>query len=125
MHKKIGSCYRNIVQLASTYDFDWSLLENIFKALRIRHRVKKYISPKGHKSSTLTIGAAPAIMAFCNFIYDGYDEDKMGFPRKNKVYEEIKAIYPSMRVTSERLMLTTPLFETAISQALEAKRMAS
>lgn len=123
-HKKIGNYHKNIVELASTYDFDWSVLEQTFKKLGIRHTVRRYVSPKGHKSSCLVMKACPSILAFCDFIYDGFEVDGMGFPRKREAYLAMKRIYPSLRVTSKRLTVTTPLFEEAIEEALVAKSIA-
>jgi len=77
---KNGKINRGTIQIGSSYDQDWSFLEKI---INCNVKIKKYISRKGHKSSTLNITKINDCKKFLNWLYE-YPE--MCLKRKYEKY---------------------------------------
>lgn len=87
-----GYCYykkKQCCQLGfgGSYDQNWNFLEQLMIGLDIKYKIKQYISPKGHKSSTLRATKQTDVLKFFKFIYDKYDD--IGLSRKYDKYQEI------------------------------------
>lgn len=53
---------------AGSYEQDWSALCDLFKRLEIHYAVYPYISPSGHKSSSVVVQSRAGVSAFYNYI---------------------------------------------------------
>lgn len=80
-----GKCIQ--FSLAGSYDQDWSDFEILLKSLSIRYRIKKTITPKGHKSSIIRITSRYDIKLLCEYLYN--NNDKIYLERKYNKYLEI------------------------------------
>ena len=81
--------------IASSYEQDWSYLENLLKNHDIKYSICKRQSinkktGKTNSSSALRITNKNDIKKFGEFIYKDYDSDQMGLNRKYKIFEQIK-----------------------------------
>lgn len=80
--------------ISSTYDQDWSCLENLLTNLEIKFSIKSRITKKNHKSSCVRSTGRENIFKFFNYIYN----DKLslfGLPRKyNKFIEVLTFVGP-------------------------------
>ncbi len=93
-----GCFYLNIknsshqFSIYSTYEQDWSLYEIILKELGCKVAINRHISKKKNsKSSSLRISNKKDIIKLINWLYEGFENDKIGLSRKyNKAKEIIK-----------------------------------
>jgi hypothetical protein len=81
--------------ITSSYEQDWSYLENLLKNYDIKYSICKRQSinkktEKMNRSSVLRITNKNDIKKFGEFIYKDYDSDQMGLNRKYKIFEQIK-----------------------------------
>jgi hypothetical protein len=95
------------ISMASTYDQDWSFALSLMATLGVKGSICQTISKKGHKSSTLRICGIENCKRFCEFIYAGYELDKIGFSRKYQKYQQLSKLkakndrvskYPGVRL---------------------------
>lgn len=87
---KKNKCYQ--FSIASSFEQDWTFVENIFKELNINYSIKRRTqlrNNKINKSSVIRITNKNDIIKFGNYIYNGYSQDKMGLNRKYEKYLEI------------------------------------
>ncbi len=91
-----GCIYNNgkIVQIcvASSYEQDWTYLENLCKRFGINYKIKLSITRKGHKSSVLRILGMKNYLTFLDYIYQSYENDSMGLKRKYDKYQKLGRI---------------------------------
>lgn len=84
---------QNILNITSTYEQDWSDLIDIFEKLNIKYSISKtiHINKKNKRNSMSRIVTQnmDGVVKFCNYIYDGYFDDKIGLNRKFQIYLEI------------------------------------
>lgn len=84
-------CYQ--FSVCSTYDQDWTYFVNLCNSLSIRHGIQRRVevTKLGEEQfhSTVRISNRTDIIKLGDYIYQGYEADKMGFPRK---YEKLKLI---------------------------------
>lgn len=80
--------------VTSSYEQDWKYMEDIFKKLNVRYKIKHQISKSGDKSSQIRITSPFDIKSFGEWIYQNYEKDKIGLPRK---YEKWKLISESCK----------------------------
>ena len=78
--------------ITSSYEQDWKYMENAFNKLGVRYKIKKQISKLGNKSSQIRVTSPFDIKLFGEWIYENYENDKIGLPRK---YEKWKLISES------------------------------
>lgn len=72
--------------IGSTYDQDWSHIENLFKKLKIKHyHIQKNISKLGHKDSRIRISSLDAIQKLARYLYQ--ERKDIGLQRK---YQKVK-----------------------------------
>ena len=67
--------------IASTYDQDWSFYLEFFKKMDLNPIIKKRIQKNG-KSSMLRITGRKQVLKMIEWLYDGYEIDKIGLKRK-------------------------------------------
>jgi len=77
---------RTNVSIASTYEQNWTYMENLFKKLNIKYSINKSISKVG-KSSTICIRNKQGCKSFLDYIYNGVETDKIGLTRKYQKYK--------------------------------------
>ena len=85
-NRKTG--HTNQFTIYSTYNQDWSYIENLYKSLNITYKISRIVSKKS-KSSMIRITGYTNIQKYGDFIYDTYELDEIGLLRKYKVYKEI------------------------------------
>ncbi len=78
--------------ITSSYEQDWKYMENVFKKLGIRYKIKKRILSSGNKYSQIRVTSPFDIKSFGEWIYQNYEKDKIGLSRK---YEKWKLISKS------------------------------
>jgi hypothetical protein len=81
--------------VTSSYEQDWSYLENLLKNHDVKYSICKRQSinkktGKMNSFSVLRITNKNDIKKFGEFIYKDYDSDEMGLNRKYKIFEQIK-----------------------------------
>jgi len=80
--------------ISSTYDQDWSYLAQYFSnKLGIIGKITKSINKKGNKSSVFFINRREDIVKLGSFVYNGIENDHIGFPRKYNKFLIIKNLY--------------------------------
>lgn len=79
-----GKSYR--FSICSAYNQDWSYVEQLCKSLGIKYSIYRTISSKGHKNSTINIVNREGIKKLGEYIYNGYENDKVGLKRKYNKY---------------------------------------
>lgn len=83
--------------IGSTYDQDWSYVENILKDFNIKYDIRREIRKNGNKFSSIRFWGIESIAKWGKFIYLGYNEDKMGMERKYEKYSKLIIPKPSHR----------------------------
>jgi hypothetical protein len=87
-HKPIkGSTLRQFA-IASTYEQDWSYFENLCHYLDIKYTIKRTKKERS-SSSYLRITNKDGIKKLGDFIYQNYNIDNIGLPRKYEKYSLI------------------------------------
>jgi hypothetical protein len=85
---------QNILNITSSYEQDWVVVENIMKLLDIKYSLRrvKFINKqnKENKMSRIIIQNRDGIIKFCNYIYKNYEIDKMGLKRKFDIFKQIQ-----------------------------------
>jgi LAGLIDADG-like domain len=74
------------IGIASTYEQNWHYLERLCNELNVKYTIKKYISPKGYKSSCIRITGKLNCLKFLNYIYKNAENDKIFLNRKYQKY---------------------------------------
>jgi hypothetical protein len=72
------------ITIAASVNYDWSFTEELFNRLNIRYNIyrKEY---NGGGTSTITVNSENA-KTFGDYIYNGYENNKIGLPRKYEKY---------------------------------------
>lgn len=81
---------RKHFSLTSTYEQDWFDFINLLNSLNIHYGYRQPIRKNGHKNSTIELCKQSSIMALGDFIYNGYETDLIGLPRKYETFLKIK-----------------------------------
>lgn len=84
---EIGSTLRQFA-LTSTYEQDWGYFETLCKKLNIKYSIKRTINSKS-SSSSIRITNKDGIKKLGEFIYNNFNEDKIGLVRKYIKYTQI------------------------------------
>jgi len=71
--------------IASSYEQDWTYLVNLFAELGIKSSISRRVQGK-NKSSVIRVTNKRDIIKFGNYIYQTFDTDKIGLPRKHKKF---------------------------------------
>jgi len=86
--------YNKQFSVSSTYDQDWTFFKNLCSRLNIKtysiKQSKRLVLNKEQKYSHLRITNKNDIIKLGNFIYNGFQVDRMGLLRKFNKYQEIK-----------------------------------
>lgn len=85
---KIDSTIRQFT-ITSTYNQDWSYVEDIFKYLNIKYNIKRTYNTKS-SYSIIRITNKNGIIKFGDYVYSNYDDDEIGLNRKYDKYMQIK-----------------------------------
>ena len=86
------------ISIASSYEQDWGYMENLCLQLGITTcQIVRSIHPKGDRDSRFLFGRVEDILRFCEYIYQGYETDKIGLPRKREKYETLIGRYTQSR----------------------------
>lgn len=78
---------QNQFSLAGSYEQDWSYFEDLLKMMQIKYAIKKTIvikNGKTYKSSVVRVTKRKDIIKLGEYIYNGFEEEKIGFDRKYK-----------------------------------------
>jgi hypothetical protein len=73
--------YTYQLTIASTYEQDWSFYIDFFRERGFDFKVQKRVNKKS-KSSIIRLCKRESIVNFCSWLYDGYENDKIGLQRK-------------------------------------------
>lgn len=77
------------IQFSAPYDYDWTHFISVLVMLGISdYKIRKYISSKNHKSSSMIINHKHDSKKLLDFIYEGRGEDRIGLGRKYDKYLE-------------------------------------
>lgn len=68
---------------------NWNACEEIFKYLKIKYSIEKNKNKKG-ESSVIKITNKKDITKLGDYIYQNYEFDQLGFPRKYEIYKSIR-----------------------------------
>lgn len=83
---KFKGSYR--IDFSSVYEQDWSFIKAIENKLNITFKIKRHIY-KGNKSSNIYIQKYNQVINLGNYIYNNYENDKIGFLRKYEKFQDI------------------------------------
>ena len=99
LHIKISIC--------SSYEQNWKYIENLFKLVLNDDRffIRRKIRKNGNKHSKIEVIKRSTILKFLNYIYNGYEIDKIGLPRK---YEKYLKVVDRERKCSEKRKIISP-----------------
>jgi hypothetical protein len=94
-HLKYRTCDRGgsvLFNIASCHNFDWTILNKFFTEIfNYTPRIVRNTHKKtGHQNSVFYITSSAVLTSFFNWIYEDYEEDKLGFSRKYEQYLKIK-----------------------------------
>jgi hypothetical protein len=86
---------QNLIQLsiASSFEQDWGFCEKIMEKLNIKYTIKRsqqLQKGKINKFSVIRVTNRKGIKIFGDYIYNNYENDKIGLPRKYNKFKEIK-----------------------------------
>jgi len=84
----------NQFSIASCFIQDWTYMKNLFDSLELNFSIKKDsgINKKTNKlnsSSQIRISNKQSIINFGNYLYHGYENYQLGFPRKYQKFQDI------------------------------------
>lgn len=103
----VGKDNATQMSIASSYEQDWSYVEKFFNKIGIKFfpskRQQTKRGDKIDKSSIIRSTKREEIIKFGECIYQNYENDKIGFPRKYEKFLKIKAIYRDGRLCPVRV----------------------
>lgn len=94
-HIHVGKQGAYRVVFASCYDQDWTFLYKLFSELELKPDIKNsdQINKKSgnrNRSSDFYCGGRDGCLKLLSYIYNGYEDDKIGFTRKYSKFLEMK-----------------------------------
>jgi len=104
----------NTLGFASTFEQDWGFTTRLMTMLGVaRHKITRYTTNRGHKSSSLIIQNMVEIHIVLSYIYQGFETDRIGLPRKHDKFLALKAKMTQSRYHRNRLSIEgTSTFST-------------
>lgn len=75
------------INISSSYDQDWTYIEDLLNDLKINFCIIKTIAKTGNKHSCVTIRNKEGCKIFLDYIYNGYNMDNIGLIRKYQKYK--------------------------------------
>lgn len=78
--------------ISSNFDQDWSSVIHLFEELKIQYNIHRR-TVKNNKHSYIHITNKKGINLLGNYLYNGYDKDKIGLERKYKKFLAIRECY--------------------------------
>lgn len=77
--------------LAGSFDQEWDYFTNFLEEHNIKHSIQKTIGQiKSHKYSRVRVSGKENILTLGHYLYDTYNEDKIGLQRKFLKWKEIE-----------------------------------
>jgi hypothetical protein len=86
---RLGKKYSVSVVFSGTYQQDWGFMSNLCGELGIKYNIDLVINDLGRYSHFI-ISRKFDVELLCDYIYDEYKNDKIGFSRKYKKYLDVK-----------------------------------
>jgi hypothetical protein len=84
--------------ITSEYEQDWCYLTDLLKRLGIpSYYYRKFIRTNGNSESYVSLTAKSKVITFGDYIYQNYQNDKIGLTRKYKKYIQIKELKAGRR----------------------------
>ncbi len=79
------------VTISSSHDQNWKYVENLFSDMLhdSHYTIKRTVRGNGNGYSKIEITKRSTILNFLNYIYQNYDNDKIGLPRKYEKYLKV------------------------------------
>lgn len=74
----------------SSYDQDWTFIKKLAENLNIELYQQLYVLPDKGRYSYMRTGSRKSIIALGEYIFDGFEEDKIGFERKFNILQKFK-----------------------------------
>lgn len=78
------------ISFSSSYEQNWNYLEELCKKLDIKYHISKFIG-KSNKFSSFQVYGIYKTIKLCEFIYNNYENDKLGLKRKYEKFLQLKA----------------------------------
>lgn len=76
------------MSISSTYEQDWTYVENILLSLNVKYKINRFKREKS-SYSIIRITNKNGIKLFGEFLYENYENDNIGLKRKYAVYKKI------------------------------------
>lgn len=100
----VGKNNQKGMSIHSTYEQDWGVMEKLFMDLGINYSIKRMtVESSGYKKSSINSTDFVSIIKFCNYIYQNYEIDKIGFPRKWEKFQILLKRFENCRYTKFQL----------------------
>lgn len=94
---------RGAISLSSSYNQDWSHVEELCRNINIqKYRILRYVSKKGHKSSGIIVERVSDRLLLGSYLYTNFENEKIGLTRKYQKFTQMQNMYAS----SPKIMLT-------------------
>lgn len=92
-----------LLQITSTYEQNWSYVENLLKSINVKYKIIRLIRKTGNKHSDLRITTLEDIKKIGNYLYNNYENENIGFDRKYDKYIEIITKFTKRNYSKEYL----------------------
>jgi len=83
-----------VLNLTSSYNQDWKIYENLMKKLEIIYHISRVERVNNlnriNRYSRIIITNRDGIIKFCEYIYENFENEKMGLKRKYNIFLNIK-----------------------------------
>lgn len=84
--------WATVFNITGCFEQDWTFMENLCKQLNVKYRISRRHS-QGTKRSDIIINNVAEVVKISEFIFDGFESDRIGLYRKFEVFQEIKQYF--------------------------------
>lgn len=85
-----------VLTICSTYEQDWTYMQKTYDKFDIKYSIKRVDRTNG-RSSAINVYNYTDILKFLRYVYDGYEADRIGLPRK---YDKYKLFLNKSKMTN-------------------------
>lgn len=95
------------LEISSSFEQDWSYMVDLCTKLNIEYKIlKRTAKNTKYKFSTFLIRKLNCIMSFCDYVYRGFDNDKIGLQRKFLKAKEIESFLKKRQARNRQSSIT-------------------